>query len=102
MNLKFTYSHHETVINFLDITLIGTVEQGVVISPYRKDMARNSTLLATSCHPEHVVHNIPVGELICTRRNCTENNKFHKKQKKVCDRLRSRGYPEWMLQRARY
>lgn len=67
-----------------------------------KDMARNSTLLASSCHPEHVVHNIPVGELIRTKRNCSTDQAFTREQKKVCDRLRSRGYPEWTLSRAKH
>lgn len=62
MNLKCTNS--TLVTNFLDVTLECSVSGGVKISPFRKNTATNSILMATSCHTEHVIKNVPVGELI--------------------------------------
>lgn len=89
-NFKFTHIFHETKVHFLDITLEGDMTNGVVISPYRKSMSRNATLLATSCHPKHVVENIPLGELVRTKRNCTHLDTFFKQQDSVCERLQAR------------
>lgn len=96
-NLKFTYNVGSTSIQYLDLTLSGSVDTGIVSSPYRKSTAKNTTLLATSCHPKHVIHNVPLGEFI----NCSKNTTFTTAERKVCERLRSRKYPEWTLKRAR-
>lgn len=58
MNLAFTSSYDSNSMHFLDVT----GDRGILISPYGKNAARNSTLLATSCHPEHVIDNVPFGE----------------------------------------
>lgn len=63
-------------------------------------MARNSTLLATSCHPSHVIHNLPVGEFIRTKRNCSSHDVFLKQQREVSERLLKREYPKWTIDRA--
>lgn len=46
MNLNFTFQFSLNVANFLDVTLVGDPNKGVVISPFRKNTATNSTLLA--------------------------------------------------------
>lgn len=51
-------------MHFLDISLMGDKNKGVVFSPYRKNMSRNATLLATSCHPEHIIHWYLQGEIV--------------------------------------
>lgn len=63
-------------------------------------MATNSTLRADSCHPPHVIKNIPVIELIRLKRNCWDSDPFKTVEKEALDRLRARGYPEWSLNRA--
>lgn len=68
MNIQFTFSISSTTTNFLDLTLSGSCTSGVEVSPFRKDTATNLLLMATSCHPQHVVKNLPVGELIRAKR----------------------------------
>lgn len=101
MNLSFTFSFDSHKVHFLDIVLEGQVDKGVTISPFRKSMARNATLLATSCHPDHVINNIPLGELVRTRRNCTSAETYTTYQEEACNRLRARSYPEWTLTKAK-
>lgn len=72
----------------------------MLVSPNRKTTARNATLLTTSCHPEHVIHNVPIGELIRMKRNCTSLEVSQTHQRDVCDWLRSRLYLESTLKRA--
>lgn len=63
MNLCFT-SHCQTQeIHFLVIILTSDITKGVLVSPYRKESTRNNILMASSCHPSHVVKNLPIGEL---------------------------------------
>lgn len=102
LNLKFTYSSDPTTIQFLDLTLIGDTSKCVTISPHRKSTAKNSTLLTTSCHPAHIIHNIPLGELVCTKRNCTTPEVHQKAEQEARTRLRSRRHPEWTLIRAKH
>lgn len=71
LNLKFTFEYNCTTITFLDVLLTGNIDTGVIISPYRKSTAANSVLLATSCHPEHVTKNLPIGELVRMKCNST-------------------------------
>lgn len=63
--------------------------------PYRKPMARNTTLFATSYQPPHVTRNMPVGELIRAKWNCTNPEVFTSEQERICSRLRKRNYPRW-------
>lgn len=61
--LRFTHTFDVQVTNFLDLTLTGDKNRRIMVTPYRKP-STNSTLMADSCHPPHVVKNVPVGELI--------------------------------------
>lgn len=99
MNLKFTFFFYDKIIIFLDINLTGDLDRGITISPYRKPTANNTILEASSCHLKHVITNIPVGELIRTKRNCTDDNTYEQQKEQVCNRLQSRGYPTWSLHR---
>lgn len=86
-------------MNFLDVTL----KRGYRTRCNDISVSQEySALLATSCHPEHVVHNIPVGELACIKRNCRGEDTLLVQQNLVCARLRERKYPEWTLQRAKH
>ncbi|KAM4021789.1 coagulation factor XIII B chain-like [Anomaloglossus baeobatrachus] len=100
-NLKFTSSYHETTMNFLDITLCSENTNRVIIKPYRKSTATNSIVTADSCHHSRTKHNIPVGELIRMKRNCSQPSDYFKEEILTCDRLADRGYPDWVLNRAK-
>lgn len=97
LNLKFTFHHDNRKIEYLDIQLEGSPDNKVLVTPYRKPTAGNSILLATPCHLHHVVKNLPIGEHIRHKRNCTNENDFSIQETEVCNRLRERKYPEWAL-----
>lgn len=101
LNLKFTFEFQKYVIHFLDTSCIGSKEQGVSVAPFRNPTAGNATSWASSCHPPHVVKNIPVGELARIKRYSTCFQVYQKKKKKnTCCWLEKRGYPQWVLERA--
>lgn len=56
--------------------------------------------MATSCHPQHVVKNHPVGELIRIKCNSSRCDTYEKSKQEICNRLQHRAYPGWMLARA--
>lgn len=67
---------------------------------YRKSVAGNTVLKATSCHPIHTIKSVPVGELTQIKINCSNDLVYREEEEKARDRLRKRQYPEWMLNRA--
>lgn len=99
-NLRFTHVFDVSVTNFLDLTLTGDMEKGITITPYRKPSSTNSTLMADSCHPRHVVKNVPLGELIRRKRHCSGPVTFSEVEKDTRSRLKARKYPIWSLDRA--
>ncbi|CAJ0956544.1 unnamed protein product [Ranitomeya imitator] len=94
-NLSFTFNTSKTSINYLDISL------SLLFPPYRKSTDSNSILEAHSCHPKHVIKNIPVGEFIRLKRNCSSAAQFTQETESAVFRLKDRGYPNWMLHRAK-
>lgn len=70
------------------------------MATYRKEMSLNTILSARSCHPSHTVRAILVFELTHAKRNCATTDAFLAEQSAVCQRLKIRNYPEWMLRRA--
>lgn len=102
MNLQFAHQHDYFSVHFLDITLSGSTKLGIEILPYTKSMDRNTLLLATSCHAPHTVNNLPVGEFIRTKRNCSSAEKYSHHEQQVVARLGERRYPKWAIDKAMY
>lgn len=98
--MSFTYTFSNDVAHYLDLTLNGSSETGVTVPPFRKPTPVNSTLIAKSCHPPHVLKNILVGELIRLKRNCSNSKELKKVEQETLNRLASQGYPRWSLDRA--
>lgn len=99
MNLKFTHIHDNKSVHFLDITLVGNNED-IEILPFTKSMARNTLLLATSCHASHTIRNLPIGEFIRIKRNCSDAQEYDKQKLVVKNKLLARSYPQWSIDRA--
>lgn len=59
------------------------------------------TLSGDSCHPNHTIKAIPVCEFIIAKRNCSKPAIFQSETDAVCERLKCRGYSNWMLTRAK-
>lgn len=100
LGLVFTAHVHKSEINFLGLTLIGSLGCTIKMHTYRKETAGNAILFATSCHPRSVVHNIPTGELLRALRNCSDEVSYLSEKSKIHKRLLCRKYPKWTLQKA--
>lgn len=57
-------------------------------------------LYSDSCHPCHVSHNIPFGEMVRARRNCSSVSDFLYESCQIQRRLSNRKYPDWILKQA--
>lgn len=72
-NLKFTGEDGLEIIHFLDLTLMGSVQENKLKrQPFRKFTFKNSNLKADRCHPKHTLKEIPKGQFI--RVNCNSSN----------------------------
>lgn len=96
-NLKFTIHHECGSICFLDLVLFSQ-ENKIRAKTFRKDTAGNTILHSKSCHPPHIARNIPYGEMIRARRNCSNLEDFAEESGNIQERLRARGYPTWLLE----
>lgn len=54
-----------------------------------------------SHHPRHTLKAIPVGELTRAKRNCSSDENYIREANRICTSLKSRGYPDWVLHRAK-
>lgn len=62
LKITITYDGHQII--FLDFTLISDGQNNIKTCTYHTDTAGNTILHDISCHPPHVVKNIPLGELL--------------------------------------
>ena len=78
--IKFTSSSSQTSLPFLDILI--TLQGGFLsTSLYSKPTDAHAYLPATSCHPRHVIRNMPQGEFLRLRRLCSDEDSFQDKAK---------------------
>lgn len=67
----------------------------VVARPYRKELSANTILHAKSCHLYNTIKNLPLGEFLLSKHNCSYQEDFDEEQRKVCAGSRTHSYPEW-------
>ncbi|XP_078506116.1 uncharacterized protein LOC144763946 [Lissotriton helveticus] len=98
-NVRFTMTHNQKAIDFLDVQLF--VENNKIQScTHRKATACNSILHYESAHPRHVIENIPYGEMIRMRRNCSTDDSFQHSIQETEKSFLERGYPKKTLEKA--
>ena len=90
-NIKLTWELSDEKINFLDleITKEGTK---LVTQTHFKTVDRNSYLPLDSCHHNPWLENIPKGQLLRLRRNCTKTNVFLEQADFIGKRFIEKGY----------
>ncbi|XP_076466231.1 uncharacterized protein LOC143297695 [Babylonia areolata] len=90
--IKFTASTSETSLPFLDILI---KLQGGFLSTdfFSKPTDAHAYLPATSCHPKHVIRNIPQGEFLRLQRLCSDDD---------CFRERARTMEAWFTRRGHH
>uniref|UniRef100_A0A803JHQ6 Reverse transcriptase domain-containing protein n=1 Tax=Xenopus tropicalis TaxID=8364 RepID=A0A803JHQ6_XENTR len=99
-NLSFTVEINPTFTNFLDLTLFrdGTKIQTML---YRKPTDRNGLLHASSSHHVQVIKNIPKGQFLRAKRNCSRLVDFTRECTTLENRFIEKGYKRSWLKEAR-
>ena len=90
--LSFTMECDNQSIDFLDLTIFKDVNNILQSTIYRKPLSRNTLLRADSNHSPHLVRNIPVGQFLRVRRNCSTSADFMSKAAHLAHRFEQRGY----------
>ena len=96
-NIKFETSTSKEAVNFLDVKVKITGNK-IITSLYTKPTDAHLYLNSRSCHPQHIIKNIPKGQLIRVRRICSEDADYDFHAKKMKQYFVSRGYNEKYLQ----
>lgn len=95
-NLTFIMDYIHVFIHFLDIWLYSRNGQFFTLL-YRKPTSGNGILRAESCHPDHAIRNLPIGEYVRDRRTCTSQDDYDKEVQIIDNRLWQRGYSRKLL-----
>ena len=77
MKSKINFEIHQSTekVNFLDVNVL--LKDGyITTSIFSKPTVSHIYLDVTSCHPEHVIKNIPKGQLLRLRRICSSTTDF--------------------------
>ena len=99
-NIKFTCSHSDTSVSFLDTTVLlkdGQLETELFIKP----TSSLSYLHRLSSHPSHVFQSLPYGEFLRVRRNCSNLESFDRFSETILEAFILWGYNRASLNRAR-
>ncbi|KAJ1165186.1 hypothetical protein NDU88_005615 [Pleurodeles waltl] len=97
--LRFTATLGDPAVSFLDL-LITERNGSLVTEVYYKPTDRNTLLQFQSFHPRSLKENLPVGQFLRLRRNCTEIMDYKRHAQQLTNKLRARGYPDHLLRRA--
>lgn len=96
-NIKLTYEISNTSIHFLYLK-IKLVENGITTETYFKPVEINSYIPVDSCHFDPWLINIPKGQMIRLRRNCTYKSTFLEQTKMIGEKLINKGYNEHFIE----
>ncbi|XP_078510994.1 uncharacterized protein LOC144770387 [Lissotriton helveticus] len=99
-HLQFTIQSDNQSVDFLDITIYE--DQGTLLTTlYRKPAERNSLLQYSSHHPRALRDNLPFGQFLRIRRNCSIKEHYFEQSEDLARRLKERGYPKRLVTKAR-
>lgn len=90
-NIKLEYEISEKIVHFLDLE-IQLVNNSISTRTYFKTVERNSYIPVNSCHHEPWLINIPKGQFIRLRRNCSDNNEYLKQAQLMGQKFEDKGY----------
>lgn len=90
---RITESHNASEITFLDVSTQKQTNGSLSTELFRKPMAENSLLHASSFHPKLLLASIPYSQHLRARRNGSGDIRFKKGADILRDRLLERGIP---------
>ncbi|XP_078541845.1 uncharacterized protein LOC144827386 [Lissotriton helveticus] len=99
-DIQFTMNMSRTSIDFLDIS-IKVQNDHLHTTLYRKPTERNSLLRYSSHHTRSLRDNLPFGQFLRVRRNCSLKEDYFSESDRLIGRLMERGYPRRLVTRAR-
>ena len=91
--IKFTYSFSPETVNFLDAT-VDLMNNHIETELYTKPTDTHQYLLPSSCHPHHIIKNIPKSLALRIKRICFTTAYFEKHAACLTSYLVSRSYKE--------
>ena len=95
--IKFEVNQSTEKVNFLDVTII--LKDGQLTTTiYSKPTDSHLYLNVTSCHPVHVIKNIPKGQLLRLRRICSNTADFIQQCNIYISYFVNRGYNKMKLE----
>ncbi|KAJ1165123.1 hypothetical protein NDU88_005552 [Pleurodeles waltl] len=98
--LTFTMNIGENKLPFLDL-LIYEHDGGLATEVYYKLTDCNNLLQYQSFHPQALRDNLPVGQFLQLRQNCSSVTDYRKHADKLTTKLHTKDYPPHLVSRAR-
>lgn len=95
-DIKFSVQSSNQEITFLDV-IVRPREGQLTTSLYRKKTDANTILHYRSWHPQSLKDNLPYGQLLRMRRNCTSIIEYDDHAESFCKEMQTRGYPKKLL-----
>ena len=101
MKSKIRFEVHQSrkEINFLDV-IVQNNEGRISTTLYSKPTDSHLYLHPQSCHPEHIVRNIPRGQFLRLRRICSDTADYISKANKLIGYFKQRGYNSNIVEEA--
>ncbi|KAJ1146114.1 hypothetical protein NDU88_012396, partial [Pleurodeles waltl] len=97
--LNFTMTIGDNRLAFLDL-LIYENDGALAMEVFYKPTDRNNLLQFQSFHPQSLKENLPVGQFLCLRRNCSTLTDYRKHADKLAIKQQTKDYPTHLVKRA--
>ena len=97
--LHFTHNMSREHLVFLDLDIKAT-EGRLKTTTHFKPTARNTLLHFQSFHPRTLRENLPYGQFLRLRRNCSDLNDYKRQAYSLSTKLTERGYPHRIVAQA--
>ena len=97
--LRLTHHISDQELPFFDL-LISIDDGKLRTKTFSKVTDRNSLLRFESHHPKSLRNNLPYGQFLRIRRNCSEVEDYHQQAVSLSQKLSRKGYPSRILHNA--
>lgn len=99
LNIKLTFHHSKSSVDFLDITIY-VENHELKTKTFFKASDRNGYIPTASNHHKNWLNNIPKGQFLRMRRNCTDHAQFEEQSRVLKQRFQEKGYASEQLDAA--
>ena len=92
-NINLVFNISDKSVNFLDLDITISTNK-LITKTHFKSVDSNSYLSLNSCHHKSWLLNIPKGQLVRIKRNCTNNTDFLTQAEFIGARFKNKGYSD--------